>query len=142
MTSCWGTQTAPGGSSSPHTSRTSSPAALVAPGPPAAPPLLSPQTVLNYLEVAREAQSCSAHFTALLYSEIYIDKIKTNMEENRRTQARTSHRITFDESSQNFTISSLTEESVKDTGISLQDLLIEVYRSIGEPDCMGVEVRR
>uniref|UniRef100_A0A8C8LMB5 non-specific serine/threonine protein kinase n=1 Tax=Oncorhynchus tshawytscha TaxID=74940 RepID=A0A8C8LMB5_ONCTS len=83
---------------------------------------------LNYLEVARAAQSCSAHFTALLYSEIYVDKIKTNMEENRR--------ITFDESSQNFTISSLTEESVKDTGISLQDLLIEVYRSIGEPDSL------
>uniref|UniRef100_A0A8C7HIP7 non-specific serine/threonine protein kinase n=1 Tax=Oncorhynchus kisutch TaxID=8019 RepID=A0A8C7HIP7_ONCKI len=83
---------------------------------------------LNYLEVARAAQSCSAHFTALLYSEIYVDKIKTNMEEN--------HRITFDESSQNFTISSLTEESVKDTGISLQDLLIEVYRSIGEPDSL------
>uniref|UniRef100_A0A674EVG6 non-specific serine/threonine protein kinase n=1 Tax=Salmo trutta TaxID=8032 RepID=A0A674EVG6_SALTR len=87
---------------------------------------------LNYLEVARAAQSCSAHFTALLYSEIYVDKIKTNMEENRRA----SRRITFDESSQNFTISSLTEESVKDTGISLQDLLIEVYRSIGEPDSL------
>uniref|UniRef100_A0A8C8F0Z6 non-specific serine/threonine protein kinase n=1 Tax=Oncorhynchus tshawytscha TaxID=74940 RepID=A0A8C8F0Z6_ONCTS len=85
---------------------------------------------LNYLEVARAAQSCSAHFTALLYSEIYVDKIKTNMEEN------PSRRITFDESSQNFTISSLTEESVKDTGISLQDLLIEVYRSIGEPDSL------
>uniref|UniRef100_A0A8C7HIJ7 non-specific serine/threonine protein kinase n=1 Tax=Oncorhynchus kisutch TaxID=8019 RepID=A0A8C7HIJ7_ONCKI len=87
---------------------------------------------LNYLEVARAAQSCSAHFTALLYSEIYVDKIKTNMEENHRL----SRRITFDESSQNFTISSLTEESVKDTGISLQDLLIEVYRSIGEPDSL------
>uniref|UniRef100_A0A8C7T2I5 non-specific serine/threonine protein kinase n=1 Tax=Oncorhynchus mykiss TaxID=8022 RepID=A0A8C7T2I5_ONCMY len=85
---------------------------------------------LNYLEVARAAQSCSAHFTALLYSEIYVDKIKTNMEEN------PSRRITFDESSQNFTISSLSEESVKDTGISLQDLLIEVYRSIGEPDSL------
>uniref|UniRef100_A0A4W5QBQ1 non-specific serine/threonine protein kinase n=1 Tax=Hucho hucho TaxID=62062 RepID=A0A4W5QBQ1_9TELE len=85
---------------------------------------------LNYLEVARAAQSCSAHFTALLYSEIYVDKIKTNMEEN------PSRRITFDESSQNFTISSLTVESVKDTGISLQDLLIEVYRSIGEPDSL------
>ncbi|CAB1347999.1 unnamed protein product [Coregonus sp. 'balchen'] len=91
---------------------------------------------LNYLEVARVAQSCSAHFTALLYSEIYVDKIKTNMEENRRNPARASRRITFDESSQNFTISSLTEESVKDTGISLQDLLIEVYRSIGEPDSL------
>uniref|UniRef100_A0A6Q2X7D8 non-specific serine/threonine protein kinase n=1 Tax=Esox lucius TaxID=8010 RepID=A0A6Q2X7D8_ESOLU len=77
---------------------------------------------LNYLEVARAAQSCSAHFTALLYSEIYVDKIKTNMKENH--------------SSQNFTISSLTEKSVEDTGISLQDLLIEVYRSIGEPDSL------
>ncbi|KAM9452589.1 serine-protein kinase ATM isoform 3-T3 [Salvelinus alpinus] len=91
---------------------------------------------LNYLEVARAAQSCSAHFTALLYSEIYVDKIKTNMEENRRNPARASRRITFDESSQNFPIFSLTEESVKDTGISLQDLLIEVYRSIGEPDSL------
>uniref|UniRef100_A0A6Q2X681 non-specific serine/threonine protein kinase n=1 Tax=Esox lucius TaxID=8010 RepID=A0A6Q2X681_ESOLU len=76
---------------------------------------------LNYLEVARAAQSCSAHFTALLYSEIY---------------AKTSRKITFDDSSQNFTISSLTEKSVEDTGISLQDLLIEVYRSIGEPDSL------
>lgn len=39
---------------------------------------------LNYLEVARAAQSCSAHFTALLYTEIYVDKIKSNMEESRK----------------------------------------------------------
>lgn len=39
---------------------------------------------LNYLEVAKAAQSCSAHFTALLYTEIYVDKIKANMEESRR----------------------------------------------------------
>lgn len=35
---------------------------------------------LNYLEVAKAAQSCSAHFTALLYTEIYVDKLKANME--------------------------------------------------------------
>lgn len=29
---------------------------------------------LNYLEVAKVAQSCAAHFTALLYAEIYADK--------------------------------------------------------------------
>ncbi|KAF3847994.1 hypothetical protein F7725_021022 [Dissostichus mawsoni] len=81
---------------------------------------------LNYLEVAKAAQSCSAHFTALLYSEIYVDKIKANMEEGRR--------INFEENSQSFTISSLTEKSMEDTNISLQELLIEVYRSIGEPD--------
>uniref|UniRef100_A0A667Z4W4 non-specific serine/threonine protein kinase n=1 Tax=Myripristis murdjan TaxID=586833 RepID=A0A667Z4W4_9TELE len=84
---------------------------------------------LNYLEVAVAAQSCSAHFTALLYSEIYVDKIKANMEE-------ASRRINFEENSQNVTISSLTEKSMEDTSISLQELLIEVYRSIGEPDSL------
>uniref|UniRef100_A0A8B9JDB5 ATM serine/threonine kinase n=1 Tax=Astyanax mexicanus TaxID=7994 RepID=A0A8B9JDB5_ASTMX len=83
---------------------------------------------LNYLEVARAAQLCSAHFTALLYSEIYVDNIRSNMEEKRR--------ITFDDSSQNLSIGSVSEKSVEDSGISLQDLLIDVYRSIGEPDSL------
>lgn len=39
---------------------------------------------LNYLEVAKAAQSCSAHFTALLYTEIYVDEVKANVEESRR----------------------------------------------------------
>ncbi|KAM4566592.1 serine-protein kinase ATM isoform 3-T3 [Odontesthes bonariensis] len=91
---------------------------------------------LNYLEVAKAAQSCSAHFTALLYTEIYVDKIKANMEESRRTKSRTTRKLNFEENSQNFTISSLTEKSVEDTNISLQELLIEVYRSIGEPDSL------
>ncbi|KAM9801505.1 serine-protein kinase ATM [Neosynchiropus ocellatus] len=91
---------------------------------------------LNYLEVAKAAQSCSAHFTALLYTELYVDKIKANMEASSRGKARTSRKINFEESSQNFTISSLTEKSVEDTSISLQELLIEVYRSIGEPDSL------
>uniref|UniRef100_A0A671YIK5 non-specific serine/threonine protein kinase n=1 Tax=Sparus aurata TaxID=8175 RepID=A0A671YIK5_SPAAU len=84
---------------------------------------------LNYLEVAKAAQSCSAHFTALLYTEIYVDKTKANMEE-------TTRKINFEDNSQILTISSLTEKSVEDTNISLQELLIEVYRSIGEPDSL------
>ncbi|XP_074534953.1 serine-protein kinase ATM [Halichoeres trimaculatus] len=91
---------------------------------------------LNYLEVAKAAQFCSAHFTALLYSEIYVDKIKATMEENTRTKSRATRKINFEDSSQNFTISSLTEKSMEDTKISLQELLIEVYRSIGEPDSL------
>ncbi|KAL7851463.1 hypothetical protein AOLI_G00218190 [Acnodon oligacanthus] len=91
---------------------------------------------LNYLEVARAAQLCSAHFTALLYSEIYVDNIRTNVEEKRRAQSRTSRRITFDDSSQNLSIGSMSEKSVENSGVSLQDLLIEVYRSIGEPDSL------
>ncbi|XP_039987125.1 serine-protein kinase ATM [Xiphias gladius] len=91
---------------------------------------------LNYLEVAKAAQSCAAHFTALLYTEIYVDKIKANMEESRRNKSRVKCKINFEEHSQNFTISSLTEKSMEDTNISLQELLIEVYRSIGEPDSL------
>ncbi|XP_029372822.1 serine-protein kinase ATM isoform X2 [Echeneis naucrates] len=91
---------------------------------------------LNYLEVAKAAQSCAAHFTALLYTEIYVDKIKTNMEESRRTKSRAAYKLSFEEHSQNFTILSLTEKSMEDTNISLQELLIEVYRSIGEPDSL------
>uniref|UniRef100_A0AAQ5XCA8 non-specific serine/threonine protein kinase n=1 Tax=Amphiprion ocellaris TaxID=80972 RepID=A0AAQ5XCA8_AMPOC len=90
---------------------------------------------LNYLEVAKAAQSCSAHFTALLYTEIYVDNIKTNMEESRRF-SKATRKISFEDNSQNFTISSLTEKSMEDTSISLQELLIEVYRSIGEPDSL------
>ncbi|XP_037534430.1 serine-protein kinase ATM [Nematolebias whitei] len=91
---------------------------------------------LNYLEVARAAQSCSAHFTALLCTEIYVDKIKANREESCRTKSRATRKLNFEEHSQNFTISSLTEKSMEDTNISLQELLIEVYRSIGEPDSL------
>ncbi|XP_062844079.1 serine-protein kinase ATM [Trichomycterus rosablanca] len=91
---------------------------------------------LNYLEVSRAAQLCSAHFTALLYSEIYVDNMRKNMEEKRRSQTRTSRRIAFDDGSQNFSIDAASQKSAEDSGISLQDTLIEVYRSIGEPDSL------
>ncbi|KAM5227129.1 serine-protein kinase ATM isoform 3-T8 [Hipposideros larvatus] len=83
---------------------------------------------LNYLEVAKVAQSCAAHFTALLYAEIYADKKNMDDQEKRN--------LTFEEGSQSTTISSLSEKSKEETGISLQDLLLEIYRSIGEPDSL------
>uniref|UniRef100_A0A8C3RPQ8 non-specific serine/threonine protein kinase n=1 Tax=Chelydra serpentina TaxID=8475 RepID=A0A8C3RPQ8_CHESE len=75
---------------------------------------------LNYLEVAMVAQSCAAHFTALLYTEIYADKI--NLDKQQKSQSPTINR--------------LNEKSKEETGISLQDLLMEIYRSIGEPDSL------
>ncbi|XP_016073692.1 PREDICTED: serine-protein kinase ATM isoform X2 [Miniopterus natalensis] len=83
---------------------------------------------LNYLEVAKVAQSCAAHFTALLYAEIYADKKNAEDQEQRN--------LAFEEGSQSTTISSLSEKSKEETGISLQDLLLEIYRSIGEPDSL------
>ncbi|XP_076138976.1 serine-protein kinase ATM [Alosa pseudoharengus] len=91
---------------------------------------------LNYLEVSRAAQRCSAHFTALLYCEIYVDKLRSEQERKRRGQTGVCRRMMFDECSQTLSISSVSEKSVEDTGISLQELLIEVHRSIGEPDSL------
>uniref|UniRef100_A0A8C3N4A1 non-specific serine/threonine protein kinase n=1 Tax=Geospiza parvula TaxID=87175 RepID=A0A8C3N4A1_GEOPR len=82
---------------------------------------------LNYLEVAIAAQSCAAHFTALLYAEIYADKI------NRDKQQKS---LTFEEESQRTPITTLSEKSKEETGLSLQDLLMDIYRSIGEPDSL------
>ncbi|XP_009997696.1 PREDICTED: serine-protein kinase ATM [Chaetura pelagica] len=83
---------------------------------------------LNYLEVAIGAQSCAAHFTALLYAEIYTDKINRDKQQERS--------LTFEEESQRTAITILNEKSKEETGISLQDLLMDIYRSIGEPDSL------
>ncbi|KYO44923.1 serine-protein kinase ATM isoform X2 [Alligator mississippiensis] len=90
---------------------------------------------LNYLEVAMAAQSCSAHFTALLYAEIYADKINTDKQQQ-RSALKASKNLMFEEESQDPTIARLSEKSREETGISLQDLLMEIYRSIGEPDSL------
>ncbi|NXU56060.1 ATM kinase, partial [Turnix velox] len=90
---------------------------------------------LNYLEVAIAAQSCAAHFTALLYTEIYADKINTD-KQRERSSFKAAKSLTFEEESQKSTITILNEKSKQQTGISLQDLLMDIYRSIGEPDSL------
>ncbi|NXW63760.1 ATM kinase, partial [Eurystomus gularis] len=90
---------------------------------------------LNYLEVAIAAQSCAAHFTALLYAEIYADKINIDKQQE-RSSFKAAKSLTFEEESQRMTITSLNEKSKEETGISLQDLLMDIYRSIGEPDSL------
>ncbi|XP_067889819.1 serine-protein kinase ATM isoform X3 [Heterodontus francisci] len=91
---------------------------------------------LNYLEVALTAQSCAAHFTALLCAEIYADKIRSEEEELKRSSCKAACSLKFDETSQEPTVSSLSNKSKEETGIGLQELLIDVYRSIGEPDSL------
>ncbi|XP_026541131.1 serine-protein kinase ATM isoform X1 [Notechis scutatus] len=88
---------------------------------------------LSYLQVAMVAQSCSAHFTALLYAEIYADKIGRQQE---RSASKAAKKLTFEEGSQNSTLTCLSEKSKEETGISLQDLLMDIYRGIGEPDSL------
>ncbi|XP_035183026.1 serine-protein kinase ATM isoform X2 [Oxyura jamaicensis] len=89
---------------------------------------------LNYLEVAVAAQSCAAHFTALLYAEIYADKINIDKQQE-RSSFKKAKSLTFEEESERTAITILNEKS-KETGISLQDLLMDIYKSIGEPDSL------
>ncbi|NXI26409.1 ATM kinase, partial [Sterrhoptilus dennistouni] len=90
---------------------------------------------LNYLEVAIAAQSCAAHFTALLYAEIYADKLNRDKQQE-RSSFKAAKSLTFEEESQRTPITTLNEKSKEETGISLQDLLMDIYRSIGEPDSL------
>ncbi|KAK1190904.1 ATM kinase, partial [Pygoscelis papua] len=90
---------------------------------------------LNYLEVAIAAQSCAAHFTALLYTEIYTDKINID-KQRERSSFKAAKSLTFEEESQRTTITILNEKSKEESGKSLQDLLMDIYRSIGEPDSL------
>ncbi|KAG8584718.1 hypothetical protein GDO81_004739 [Engystomops pustulosus] len=91
---------------------------------------------LNYLQVAMAVQSCAAHFTALLYTEIYADKIKLDGEQKSRSKSAARKSLKFEEESQTMTIVSMSEKSKEETGISLQDLMMDIYRSIGEPDSL------
>ncbi|XP_075707708.1 serine-protein kinase ATM [Rhinoderma darwinii] len=91
---------------------------------------------LNYLEVAMAVQSCAAHFTALLYTEIYADKIKLDGEQKATSKSTARKSLKFEEESQTMTIVSMSERSKEETGISLQDLMMDIYRSIGEPDSL------
>nr|NP_001107666.1 ataxia telangiectasia mutated [Strongylocentrotus purpuratus]ABY60856.1 ataxia telangiectasia mutated [Strongylocentrotus purpuratus] len=82
---------------------------------------------VDYLQMAKAAQMCEAHFTCLLYSEIWCN-------EQRMTNppARNGGAIeTFSQDSQDS--ASLASISMV-TGINLQTLLMEAFGSIGEPD--------
>ncbi|XP_053166934.1 serine-protein kinase ATM [Hemicordylus capensis] len=89
---------------------------------------------LNYLQVAMAAQSCAAHFTALLYVEIYADK--RNLSKEQRSTSKAAKCLMFEGESQSLKLAAMSGKSKEETGISLQDLLMDIYRSIGEPDSL------
>ncbi|XP_072019634.1 serine-protein kinase ATM-like [Amphiura filiformis] len=81
---------------------------------------------LNYLEVAKAAQSCRAHFTCLLYAEIWCDVQRSRLS----AQTDSADSLPSSQPSDVETLSSLSSES----SINMQSLLLEAYSSIGEPD--------
>ncbi|XP_053392108.1 serine-protein kinase ATM-like, partial [Mercenaria mercenaria] len=85
---------------------------------------------VDYLQVAMAAQYCSAHFTALLFAEIWCDVQREKTETGRGSQSQRSSQG----SSQDTRIDTLSETSSSQSGVSVQDLLLEAYSWIGDPD--------
>ncbi|OXB72350.1 UNVERIFIED_CONTAM: hypothetical protein H355_006200 [Colinus virginianus] len=70
---------------------------------------------LNYLEVAVAAQSCAAHFTALLYAEIYADKINIDKQQERiRTY---EHEAVWDKALLTYDLEATLSPSTRQAGI-------------------------
>ncbi|XP_038077010.1 serine-protein kinase ATM-like [Patiria miniata] len=80
---------------------------------------------VNYLLVAKAAQNCRAHFTCLLYTEIWCD-----VQRSRQLSSLGRGSQSFSQPSDIETLSSMSN----DANINVQSLLLEAYSSIGEPD--------
>ncbi|XP_033125672.1 serine-protein kinase ATM-like [Anneissia japonica] len=77
---------------------------------------------LDYLVVAMAAKACSAHFTCILYTEIWCDQQRNGRNGNDDMMS--------DRTSAFETLSCLSG----DHGINVRQLLLDSYRNIGEPD--------
>ncbi|XP_006815117.1 serine-protein kinase ATM-like [Saccoglossus kowalevskii] len=81
---------------------------------------------IDYVLIAKAAQSCAAHFTCVLYSEIWcdIEKSKMNAKENDEEVSQGNSQNSME------ILSNLSTSSP----VNVQSLLLEAYSSIGEPD--------
>ncbi|XP_041351980.1 serine-protein kinase ATM-like isoform X2 [Gigantopelta aegis] len=85
---------------------------------------------IDYLEVAKAAQFCSAYFSTILYSEIWSD---TKRGDDRTSSQSQSERVS-QEFSQNTRMDALSSPTSSQTCVGIQDLMLEAYRCIGDPD--------
>ncbi|KAK3593829.1 hypothetical protein CHS0354_011431 [Potamilus streckersoni] len=87
---------------------------------------------VDYLHMAKAAQFCSAHFTAVLYAEIWCD-VQREKAEHSKNQSQISQSLSQSQS-QETRIDSLSGSSSDKTGLNVQELLLEDYKWIGDPD--------
>ncbi|XP_064646511.1 serine-protein kinase ATM-like isoform X2 [Lineus longissimus] len=98
---------------------------------------------VDYLIIAKAAQSCGKHFTALMYTEIWCSQIRDKQVRESGSSSSKSYSSQSSESSQ---LSSLPEEK----RCNVQGQLLEAYRAIGDPDgvygcgisCLGDSLSR
>ncbi|XP_062594895.1 serine-protein kinase ATM-like [Saccostrea cucullata] len=87
---------------------------------------------INYLHIAKAALSCSAHFSAVFYAEIWCNYQRIKQEEALKKSSSLSEVVSqsFTQDSQVDSLSSVSGEVT----LNVQDLLLEAYRQIGDPD--------
>lgn len=90
-------------------------------------------TVLHLMFVPLVSWVLSQNLFSSLY-EISFNFAGKNI--SFRSSFKAAKSLTFEEESQRTPITTLNEKSKEETGISLQDLLMDIYRSIGEPDSL------
>ncbi|KAL1138479.1 hypothetical protein AAG570_008542 [Ranatra chinensis] len=78
---------------------------------------------LNYLHIVQAAQFCSAHFTSLFYSELWSDTILSDIVDDCVTGQMLCP------------LDFLCNQST-DENLILQNLLMDAYKAIGEPDAI------
>ncbi|XP_062590469.1 serine-protein kinase ATM-like isoform X2 [Saccostrea cucullata] len=87
---------------------------------------------INYLHIAKAALSCSAHFSTVFYAEIWCNYQRIKQEEALKKSSSLSEVVSqsFTQDSQVDSLSSVSGEVT----LNVQDLLLEAYRQIGDPD--------
>ncbi|XP_050307938.1 serine-protein kinase ATM isoform X2 [Anthonomus grandis grandis] len=85
---------------------------------------------LNYLAIAKAAAFCSAHFSALLYAELWCQEQMDDFEKQK-----TKNKIAFENG---HSVLDFIYESVdKEVAIPLQQILQTAYNSIGDLDALS-----
>ncbi|CAC5396816.1 ATM [Mytilus coruscus] len=86
---------------------------------------------LDFLHIAKAAMYCSAHFSVILFAEIWCDIQRQKQDYSGDSQKGTGFSQSF---SQTTMIDSLGSSSSSSSTINVQDLLLQTYQEIGDPD--------
>ncbi|CAG2219119.1 ATM [Mytilus edulis] len=86
---------------------------------------------LDFLHISKAAMYCSAHFSAILFAEIWCDIQRQKQDYSGDSQKGTGFSQSF---SQTTMIDSLGSSSSSSSTINVQDLLLQTYQEIGDPD--------
>ncbi|KAK7494518.1 hypothetical protein BaRGS_00014171, partial [Batillaria attramentaria] len=91
---------------------------------------------LNYLNIALAAQNCAAHFSAVLFTEIWCDQQRETIRQPQRYSGSDHRTQSSEKLSQGSLLQSLTSLDSSGDHNTAQALLLEALRCTGDPDAI------